>query len=601
VNGGDDRALQTDLYELTMASVYQREGLDTPATFELFVRRLPEGRNFLVAAGLEQALEYLVSLRFAPEHIDHLRSLGSFDETFLHSLMSLRFTGDAWAMPEGTCFFANEPVLRITAPRIQAQIVETFLLTMVNYQSMVASKAARLAIASSGRPFVDFSGRRDHGPEAGVLAARAAYIGGAAATSSTAAGLRFGIPLSGTMAHSFVMSFDDEVEAFCAYMEAFPDGATLLIDTYDTIEGAKNAVAAAQRLEGRARLGAVRIDSGDLAADAARVRAILDEAGFNDVRIFVSGDLDELAIAALLASGAPVDAFGVGTRLGVSSDAPFLPVVYKLVADDKGARLKLSPDKQTLPGAKQVWREYREGAMVRDVIALEGEKVDGGEPLLIPVVRGGELVAPPEALEAVRARCAAQVAALAPALRSLDVPATYPVDISGGLLALQRRLSTSHRPEGMKPRITPGVERPRDRFGRPLAWDAEPELEMHDYDGMPLEANLALAVDAFNAGVYFTAHEAWEAAWRKSRGGANEEFFKGLAQLGAGYTHMQRGNARGARTLLARALDRLSSHRPHHHGLDLDVVCEALETHIAAFASDEAAGRRATRVQTPSI
>lgn len=597
----DDRALLTDLYELTMAAVYHAEDLDTSSTFELFVRRLPANRNFLVAAGLEQALDYLATLHFEPGHIDYLRSLGHFDESFLDALGALRFTGEVWAMPEGTVFFANEPILRVTAPRIQAQLVETFLLTSLNYQSMVASKAARIALAAEGRTFVDFSGRRDHGPEAGPLAARAAFVGGAAATSSTAAGMRYGIPVSGTMAHSYVMSFDNEVEAFCAYLAAFPDGPTLLIDTYDTAEGARNAVAAAKRMDGRAHVAAVRIDSGDLAVEAGRVRKILDEVGLTSVQIFVSGDLDERAISTMLAGGAPVDAFGVGTRLGVSDDAPYLPVVYKLVADADGGRLKLSPGKETLPGPKQVWRRYDEATMVGDVIAVAGEDVAGAVPMLIPVMRDGRLLGPPEALGVIRDRRATQVAALPPPLRKIDGTAPYPVQLSPGLRELRARLAGEHRVPRPKPRLEPGVERPRDRFGRPLPWGAEPEIEMHDYDGMPLAENLSLAVEAFNAAVYFTAHEAWEGAWRKSRGLADEEFFKGLAQLGAGYTHMQRGNPRGARTLLARAQGRLDPHRPTHHGLDLEAICAAITAHLAVFEGDEAANRWATRVTTPRL
>ena len=438
----DDRALFTDLYELTMGAVYFAEDLNSPATFELFVRGMPKGRNFLVAAGLEQALDYLETLRFQPHHIDYLRSIGTFDDAFVYFLAGLRFTGDAWAMPEGTIFFPDEPVIRITAPRIEAQLVETFLLTCINFQSMVASKAARIRIAAGHRRFVDFSPRRDHGMDAANAAARAAYIAGAAGTSNMVAAMRYGIPPSGTMAHSFVMSFEREVDAFCAYMRQFPDGATLLIDTYDNVQGAHNAVEAQRRMAAEgARLGSVRIDSGNLSEEAKAVRKVLDQAGLDDVRIFTSGDLDEYAIDELIRADTPVDAFGVGTRLGVSADAPYLPGVYKLVEDRLGPRLKLSAAKATLPGTKQVWRRYEDGVMCHDIIALHDERIEGAEPLLRHALKGGKRTAPQESLNQLRQRFDAQFAALPASLRTLETAEAYRVRHSEGIDRLREQLA----------------------------------------------------------------------------------------------------------------------------------------------------------------
>lgn len=440
-------ALFTDLYELTMGVVYHAEGMNSPATFEMFVRGLPPGRNFLVAAGFEQVLDYLEGLRFSAGDIDYLRSLGQFEDSYLDMLSRLRFTGDVWAMPEGSVFFPNEPLIRITALRIEAQLVETFVLNCINFQSMVASKAARIAIASEGRPFADFSGRRDHGYDAALLVARASYIAGAMGTSSIEAGQRFGIPLAGTMAHSYVMSFDRELDAFVAYLRAFPSRPTLLIDTYGNANGARNAVEAARQAASfGATLGAVRIDSGDFESESRVVRAILDEAGLEEVRIFVSGDLDEYAIAKLLAAGAPVDAFGVGTRMGVSADAPYLPGVYKLVEDESGGRLKLSAGKESLPGRKQVYRQFdAPGLMAGDTISLHDEPGVPGEPLLQQVMRGGARVATSPGLLDVRERCARQLEALPPGLRSLETNAPYPVSVSKGLAAMRDGMAANHR------------------------------------------------------------------------------------------------------------------------------------------------------------
>jgi len=429
-------ALVTDLYELTMAAAYHGRGMLAPATFELVVRSLPPERGFLVACGLEQALDYLETLRFDADALSYLGSLGLFTDAFLADLGTLRFAGDVWAVPEGEVVFAGQPLLTLTAPLVEAQVVETFLLTTLTFQTMVASKAARVAVACGDRTFVDFSGRRDHGPDAAVKSARAAYVGGAAATSNVLAGKLFGIPVTGTMAHSFVMAFDDEAAAFVAFARTFPERAVLLIDTYDTEEGARRAVRAAGELAGDGiSVQAVRLDSGDLAALAPAVRRILDDAGLRDVEVFASGDLDEHRIAALLGAGAPIDAFGVGTRLGTSMDAPSLNTVYKLVADAAGPKMKRSEGKATLPGRKQVYRSAD-----HDVLALADERMDG-RPLLAQVMAGGRRVDGHEALDVARARRADAVAALPLELRALDGP--YPrwaVERSPGLMRLVSEL-----------------------------------------------------------------------------------------------------------------------------------------------------------------
>ena len=426
-------ALVTDLYELTMAAAYQAAGIEHEATFELVVRRLPDRRRFLVAAGLDDALAGLEGLGFAEDEVDYLAGLGVFPAPFIGRLADLRFTGEAWAVPEGEVVFAGEPIVRITAPLVEAQLVETFLLNAISSRTMIASKAARVAIACRDRAFVDFSARRDHGVDAAMAAARGAWICGAAGTSLVAAGQRWGIPLSGTMAHSFVMSFDDERDAFRAYARSFPQRAVLLIDTYDTVEGARNAAEVAHDLAGEGiHISGVRLDSGDIGALAVDVREVLDAAGLHDVQILASGDLDEHRIAGLLADGAPIDAFGVGTQLGTSADAPALGAVYKLVDDANGPKMKLAEGKVTLPGRKQVWR-----CDDRDVLGLHDDEVPGGRPLLAQVMDGGRRLGPPEPLDTIRERCVATLAAL-PHLRALE-PASgpqWPVDVSDGLQAL---------------------------------------------------------------------------------------------------------------------------------------------------------------------
>ena len=372
-------ALLTDLYELTMAQSYFRGKRNELSTFELFVRNLPPGRGFLVSAGLDTVLTYLERLRFSDDAIAYLRTLNLFDEAFLGYLQRFEFTGDVTAMPEGEVVFPPEPLLEVTAPRIEAQIIETFLLNQINFQTMVASKAARVVLSAHGRPVVDFSPRRDHGADAAMKVARCSYLAGCAGTSNVLAGIAYGISVSGTMAHSYVMSFDDELEAFRTYARHFPEHCLLLIDTYNTVEGARRAVTVAAELRARGhRLRGVRLDSGDLAALSHAVRRILDDAGFPDVQILASGDLNEDKIRDLLDSDAPVDMFGVGTEMGVSYDAPALGGVYKLVEDTRGYRIKRSTGKVTLPGRKQVWRVTRDGRMIEDVIALHDEAAPPG-------------------------------------------------------------------------------------------------------------------------------------------------------------------------------------------------------------------------------
>ena len=420
----DNAALVTDLYELTMAAAYHAHGMDGQATFELFVRELPEHRNFLVACGLEQALDYLATMRFDEAALAYLGSLDLFSEDFLERLGSFRFTGDVWAVPEGEVAFADEPLVSVTAPLVEAQVVETFLLTTVLFQTMVASKAARVAIACGPEHrFADFSARRDHGADAAVKAARAAYVGGAASTSNVLAGQLFGIPVTGTMAHAYVMAFEHEVDAFRSFARTFPEHAVLLIDTYDTERGAQRAVEVATEL-GREgiRVTGVRIDSGDLAELARRVRRILDDGGLEDVQIVASGDLDEHRIASLLAAGAPIDTFGVGTQLGTSADEPFLGGVYKLVEDVHGPKRKRSAGKMTLPGRKQVHHFLDEqGRFSHAVLALRDEEVRGerGRSVLRQVMKDGQVLHP-EALADIRARADASVAALPDDLRRLD-------------------------------------------------------------------------------------------------------------------------------------------------------------------------------------
>ncbi len=445
---GPGAALFTDLYELTMAGSYHALGLLEPATFDLYAHRLPPRRGYLVACGLEPALDYLERLRFADDDIEYLRSLGLFDDAFLAHLADLRFSGEVWAVPEGEVVFPHEPLVRVTAPLVEAQIVETFLLNCIGFQTMVATKAARIATACAGRSFVDFSPRRDHGSDAAMKAARAAFVGGASGTSLVLAGREFGLELSGTMAHSYIMRFSDEREAFLSFARAYPGAAVLLIDTYDTEAGARTVAAMAPELRSEGIVPrAVRLDSGDLTALSRSVRDILDHAGLADVGIFASGDLDEYRIAELVAAAAPIDAFGVGTQLGTSGDAPSVDVVYKLVEDPTGPKVKVAPGKTTLPGRKQLYRGGEGGRYQHDVLALDDEPDIDGRAVLECVMVDGSRTRPPQPLAAARQRCAAALGALPDHLRGLDAGEhPYEVRLSPALDALTRRLRAEHAP-----------------------------------------------------------------------------------------------------------------------------------------------------------
>ena len=437
-----DAALFTDLYELTMAAAFFREEMRETATFSLFARRLPPARAFIVAAGLEDALEYARGLHFTPDAIEYLRSLGRFEPEFLEYLGSLRFTGEIRAVPEGTVIFPDEPMLEVSAPVIEAQLLESALLNACHLQSVLASKAARIVIAAQGRDLAEFGMRRSHGTDAALKAARCAWITGFGSTSDVLAGCAYGIPLSGTMAHSFVTAFGDELEAFRAYARAFPDSAILLIDSYDTLEGARKAVTVARELAASGHaLAGVRLDSGDLLTLSREVRRILDEAGFPGVRILASGGLDEHDIASLLAAGAPVEGFGVGTRLNVSADAPSLDLVYKLVCYGDRDVLKLSEGKETWVGAKGLYRSFGpDGLIAGDVLSLGVETPPTGSvSLLQVVVDEGELLRPHPSLGDVRRHCAGQLATLPDQLKRLQGHGEYPIAVSPGLRARQER------------------------------------------------------------------------------------------------------------------------------------------------------------------
>jgi nicotinate phosphoribosyltransferase len=430
--------LLADLYELTMAAGYLETHFEARATFELFVRSLPPRRNFLVAAGLEQALDFLQTVRFGPEDIAYLRRHPAFariSARFFDYLAAFQFSGDVWALPEGTVCFPGEPLLRITAPIAEAQIMETALLATISFQTMIASKAARVAKAAAGRPVVEFGTRRAHGIESGVLAARAAYIGGCLGTSNVRAGQLFDIPTYGTQAHSWIMAHDREEEAFAQFMDIFPHHSVLLLDTYDVRAALEKVITAGRKPRG------VRLDSGDLVADSIWVRQKLDEVGWGDVEIFMSGDLDEKRISSLLDAGARVDTFGVGTSLSTSADAPSLGVLYKLVELNRGGEVreaaKFSAAKVTYPGRKQIYRGIdSRGDYAGDVIALEEEHMPG-EPLLLPVMREGKRLSPIAPLGELQKRCQSQIERLPATVRALAVSdQAYPVRHSARLEAL---------------------------------------------------------------------------------------------------------------------------------------------------------------------
>ncbi len=436
--------LLTDLYELTMAAGYVQTRFDGRATFELFVRSLPPRRNFLVAAGLDQALDFLEGICFHPAQIRYLRQHPAFaqiDSHFFDYLASFRFSGDVWAIPEGALCFPGEPLLRVTAPIAEAQIVETALLAAISFQTMVASKAARLVEAAAGRPVIEFGARRAHGIDSGVLAARAAFIGGCRGTSNVQAGHLFDIPTYGTQAHSWIMAHENEEEAFSHFMDIFPRHSVILVDTYDVRRAVETLISM-----GRKPLG-IRLDSGDLVADSIWARNRLDQAGWDDVEIFASGDLDEDRIASLLASGARIDTFGVGTSLSTSSDAPSLNALYKLTEVERGGVVweaaKLSAAKVTYPGRKQVFRNSdAAGFFTGDVIALEDEPPQAGQALLHPVMRAGKRLAPPAPLIQAQQLCRKQLQCLPSCFRSLQ-PAIPPYPV--GHSARLEKLLTSVR------------------------------------------------------------------------------------------------------------------------------------------------------------
>lgn len=426
---GDEVALLIDQYELAMAASYHRREMNQRAVFEHFVRRLPPNRSWLLAAGLGPMLELIAGMRFGERQLEDLRGLG-FDDEFTRYLGEFRFRGDIDAMPEGTVFFAGEPMLRVRAPRIEGQLLETLILNQVNFQTVVATKAARVVLAAGGGEpghgyrVVDFSPRRDHGIDAAMKVARSAAIAGCGGTSNVAAAVRYGLPAVGTMAHSYVLSFTSELEAFEAFMQDNPDNSVLLVDTFDTIEGVRNAIEASRRT-GIALQG-VRLDSGDLLELSRAARRLLDGGGCAETQIVASGDLNESRITELVAAGAPIDSWGVGTELGTSRDAPALDGVYKLVADETGGRLraveKLSPDKATRGGPKQVFRRFERGVMVGDVVAgVDAEQP--GTPLLVPVVRDGEIVHR-ESLQQIRDRAATQLTMLPASLRAPEAVGT---------------------------------------------------------------------------------------------------------------------------------------------------------------------------------
>jgi nicotinate phosphoribosyltransferase len=430
-------ALLTDLYQLSMLQAYHHHGMHGTASFELFFRRLPPGRSFLVCAGLETVLDRIESFAFEADELAWLESTGRFERKFLEALAELRFTGDVTAAPEGSLVFADEPVLRVTAPIMQAQILESRVMNLIHYQTLVASKAARCTLAAGNAQLIEFGLRRAHGAEAALLAARAAFIAGFSASSNALAGRLFGIPITGTMAHSFVQAHEAEALAFEHFAQANPDHVVLLIDTYDITQGAHRAVAVGQLLARQGiSLHGVRIDSGDLAPESLKVRAILDEAGFRSTQILASGNLDEWRIASLRAVGAPIDLYCVGTALTTSSDQAALDCAYKLVEYAGRPTVKRSPGKATLPGCKQVWRSYLASGLIEaDEISLIGEKPRRParlrtEALLRPMMQHGRRLRAPEPLATIRGRCLAQLAALPPALRQLEGMTSLPVRLS---------------------------------------------------------------------------------------------------------------------------------------------------------------------------
>ena len=441
----ENMALFTDLYELTMCASYFDNKRFEPATFDLSVRRLPLNRSYLLFVGLEQVLSYLEQIKFTEEHIIYLRKQG-FKEGFLAYLKNFRFTGDVHAIPEGSVVFPSEPLIRITAPIIEAQLVETFLLNTVNLQTTIATKASRVVQAAQGKAVVEFGLRREHGVDAGMKVARSSFIAGCLGTSNVLAGMVYGIPVFGTMAHSFVMSYEKEIDAFRAFAKEFPSKSTLLIDTYNDLAGAKKAAIVAKEMEKTGlKLSGVRLDSGDLAKTSKKVREILDKQNLQYVTIFVSGDLDEYKIAELLAEKAPIDGFGVGTKMGTSTDYPYIDVIYKLseVADKQGhfsPIMKLSEGKNTLPGRKQVNRSVdNEGGYVKDIIGLAEEQLEGA-PMLLKFMENGKIVRDLPSLNELKIEAAKNLSKLPEKYKQPTNSPVYPVELSPSLNGLVEKL-----------------------------------------------------------------------------------------------------------------------------------------------------------------
>jgi nicotinate phosphoribosyltransferase len=433
-------ALFTDLYELTMMQAYYAEGMTGQAAFELFFRKLPKNRNYIMTAGLDEVLNYLENLQFTDGDLAWLQQHGQFSEAFLQPLRDFRFTGDVYTVPEGTIVFENEPVVQVVAPLPQAQLVETYVLNQIHLQSVAATKAARVVTAAPGRNVVDFGSRRSHGTDAALKVARSSYLAGAAGTSNVAAGRLYDIPIFGTMAHSYIQAHPDEMAAFKAFTQEFPQ-TTLLVDTYDTLEGVRRVIELARQLGDDFQVQSIRLDSGDLAELAGASRQLLDEAGLDKVKIIVSSSLDEYKITELLAAGAPIDGFGVGTELAVSGDAPDIDFSYKLVAYEDQPRMKLSSKKMNPPGRKQVFRIIENGQMVRDVIARHDETLIG-EALLQPVMRNGRrLDVGRVPLPRAREHAQNQLELLPPRLKGLErVEEGYPAEISTALQETTRQL-----------------------------------------------------------------------------------------------------------------------------------------------------------------
>jgi len=439
---GERLALLTDLYQLTMAACYFDQRMNEEATFSLFIRKYPDNRGYFVAAGLAEALEYLSTLRFTEDDLAYLESTGHFRTAFLDYLKTLRFTGEVYALPEGSIFFKDEPLLEVSAPIIEAQLVETFIINAVNLQTLIASKAARSVEAAQGRPLVDFSLRRTQGSDAGLKVARASYLVGFLGTSNVLAGKLYGLPTFGTMAHSYVTSFHDEIDSFRVFAQNFPDSTTLLIDTYDNVVGARKAAEVAKEMEARGeRLRSVRLDSGDIAAISQKVRRVLDEEGLDYVKILASGGFDEYKITEVLAAGGLVDHFAVGTKMGVAEDAPYFDIAYKLVKYAGHPVMKLSTGKITLVDKKQIWRRFDDnGLMQGDTIALREETLPEGVPLLQRVMQDGTPIQPQPTLLESREYFRQQYDLLPEPYKALENPPQYPVRLSQRLEERETRV-----------------------------------------------------------------------------------------------------------------------------------------------------------------